>query len=57
VQISRTLDSLLDENGQDSESDETGLQRVARSRNSRYYDEGLEVNNLFCCIFLLESYF
>ncbi|KAL6838874.1 hypothetical protein ACP4OV_031310 [Aristida adscensionis] len=41
-QISRTLDSLLDENGQDGESDETGLQRVARSRNGRYYDEGLE---------------
>jgi hypothetical protein len=57
VQISRTLDSLLDENGQDSESDETGLQRVGRSQNSRYYDEGLEVNNLICCIFLLESYF
>ncbi|KAL6652137.1 hypothetical protein ACP70R_011062 [Stipagrostis hirtigluma subsp. patula] len=41
-QISRTLDSLLDENGQDGESDETGLQRVARQRNGRYYDEGLE---------------
>ncbi|CAD6259826.1 unnamed protein product [Miscanthus lutarioriparius] len=40
-QISRTLDSLLDENGQDSESDETGLQRVPR-RQGQYYDEGLE---------------
>ncbi|KAJ1272536.1 hypothetical protein BS78_06G209400 [Paspalum vaginatum] len=38
-QISRTLGSLLDENGQDGESDETGLQRVPRSQ---YYDEGLE---------------
>ncbi|XP_062185510.1 uncharacterized protein LOC133889071 isoform X2 [Phragmites australis] len=41
-QISRTLDSFLDENGQDVESDETGFQRVARPRNGRYYDEGLE---------------
>ncbi|EES12752.1 hypothetical protein BDA96_06G215600 [Sorghum bicolor] len=40
-QISRTLDSLLDENGQDSESDETDLQRVPR-RQGQYYDEGLE---------------
>ncbi|XP_062226581.1 uncharacterized protein LOC133924866 isoform X2 [Phragmites australis] len=41
-QISRTLDSLLDENGQDGESDENGLQRVTKPRNGRYYDEGLE---------------
>jgi len=41
-QISRTLDSLLDENGQDSESDETGLQRVPGPRRGQYYDEGLE---------------
>ncbi|CAN6236080.1 unnamed protein product [Urochloa humidicola] len=39
-QISRTLDSLLDENGQESESDETGLQ--PRPRHGQYYDEGLE---------------
>lgn len=38
-QISKTLDSLLDENGQDGEPDEQGLQRVPRPR---YYDEGLE---------------
>ncbi|PVH35765.1 hypothetical protein PAHAL_7G271600 [Panicum hallii] len=42
-QISRTLDSLLDENGQDSESDETGLQRVPGPRRGQYYDEGLEI--------------
>ncbi|RLM73293.1 uncharacterized protein C2845_PM15G20140 [Panicum miliaceum] len=41
-QISRTLDSLLDENGQDSESDETGLQRAPGPRRGQYYDEGLE---------------
>ncbi|TVU15967.1 hypothetical protein EJB05_39512, partial [Eragrostis curvula] len=41
-QISRTLDSLLDENGQDGDSDENGLQRAARPRNGQYYDEGLE---------------
>nr|CAB3488087.1 unnamed protein product [Digitaria exilis] len=41
-QISRTLDSLLDENGQDSESDETGLQRGPRPQDGRYYDDGLE---------------
>ncbi|OEL24809.1 hypothetical protein BAE44_0014172 [Dichanthelium oligosanthes] len=41
-QISRTLDSLLDESGQDSESDETGLQRVPRTQGGQYYDEGLE---------------
>ncbi|RLM64237.1 uncharacterized protein C2845_PM16G18270 [Panicum miliaceum] len=41
-QISRTLDSLLDENGQDSESDETGLQRVPGPQRGQYYDEGLE---------------
>jgi len=33
---------LLDENGQDSESDETGLQRVPGPRRGQYYDEGLE---------------
>uniref|UniRef100_A0A0E0BUL0 Uncharacterized protein n=1 Tax=Oryza glumipatula TaxID=40148 RepID=A0A0E0BUL0_9ORYZ len=38
-QISKTLDSLLDENGQDSESDEHGL---VKPRYGRYYDEGLE---------------
>jgi len=32
----------LDENGQDSESDETGLQRVSGPRRGQYYDEGLE---------------
>ncbi|CAL5015156.1 unnamed protein product [Urochloa decumbens] len=41
-QISRTLGSLLDENGQESESDETGLQGVPRQRHGQYYDEGLE---------------
>ncbi|PAN39590.1 hypothetical protein PAHAL_7G254200 [Panicum hallii] len=41
-QISRALDSLLDENGQDSESDETGLRRVPGPRRGQYYDEGLE---------------
>ncbi|KAF0888901.1 hypothetical protein E2562_020128 [Oryza meyeriana var. granulata] len=38
-QISKTLDSLLDENGQDGESDEHGL---VKPRYGRYYDEGLE---------------
>uniref|UniRef100_A0A0D9Y0X6 Uncharacterized protein n=1 Tax=Leersia perrieri TaxID=77586 RepID=A0A0D9Y0X6_9ORYZ len=38
-QISKTLYSLLDENGQDSESDEHGL---VKPRYGRYYDEGLE---------------
>ncbi|XP_015698508.1 uncharacterized protein LOC102721131 [Oryza brachyantha] len=38
-QISKTLDSLLDESGQDSESDEHGL---VKPRYGRYYDEGLE---------------
>ncbi|KAL5223642.1 hypothetical protein ABZP36_010281 [Zizania latifolia] len=38
-QISKKLNSLLDENGQDSESDEHGL---ARPQNDQYYDEGLE---------------
>ncbi|KAG8049102.1 hypothetical protein GUJ93_ZPchr0009g2342 [Zizania palustris] len=38
-QISKTLNSLLDENGQDGESDEHGL---ARPHYGQYYDEGLE---------------
>ncbi|KAK3141660.1 hypothetical protein QOZ80_4BG0336800 [Eleusine coracana subsp. coracana] len=41
-QISRTLDSLLDENGQDGDYHETGLPRAPRPRNGQYYDEGLE---------------
>ncbi|KQJ84298.1 hypothetical protein BRADI_5g19940v3 [Brachypodium distachyon] len=41
-QISKTLDTLLDDDGQDGETDEQGIERVSRPRNGQYYDEGLE---------------
>uniref|UniRef100_A0A8R7TLV6 Uncharacterized protein n=1 Tax=Triticum urartu TaxID=4572 RepID=A0A8R7TLV6_TRIUA len=41
-QISKTLDTLLNDDGQDGKPDEQGVQSVPRPRNAQYYDEGLE---------------
>ncbi|XP_044967952.1 uncharacterized protein LOC123427879 [Hordeum vulgare subsp. vulgare] len=41
-QISKTLDTLLNDDEQDGKPDEQGFQSVPRPRNAQYYDEGLE---------------